>query len=342
MRLSLIIALSLSFLFLGCNDENKTKKELEFGKEIRSIAIDHNNNVWFVTELGLENLSGNSRNIFQITNIPETSINLISIKREQSLSILYITTDMGVLEIDLDNQLLGKITLVDTISAPNLLSNNISHFDTDSSGLKWYGTIKGVNANQNGKWLTNNYSNRYNQKYWENNTIQCLTFSNQTGYCYVGTSLSGVARFKIKTDAVTGASEYSAWGPILMPSDNVKSVFVDLDGNQWIGTDNGIAFHDGKSSTEEGWGDVIDTSSTPLLGNMVLAICQTPDKTMWFGTTNGLSAMKSDSTWLKFTTNEGMTSNQVLSLAVDINGKVWAGTDNGLNMINGTNIIRYH
>ena len=65
--------------------------------------------------------------------------------------------------------------------------------------------------------------------------------------------VGGVLRYyKNDVDAVSGASEYAIWGPILMPSDTVYSVHIAADGAQWIGTAKGVGKHTG-NNTLDGW-----------------------------------------------------------------------------------------
>ena len=59
------------------------------------------------------------------------------------------------------------------------------------------------------------------------------------------------------------------WGPIIIPSDNVLSVFVGKNGAKWFGTDMGVAMHTG-SNTLENWS--VYTMEEGLINDIVQSI----------------------------------------------------------------------
>ncbi len=130
-------------------------------------------------------------------------------------------------------------------------------------------------------------------------------------------------------DAVSGASEYAEWGPILMPSDNVYNIHITPDGTQWFGTDKGVARHIGYN-TLEGWS--VFTTEEGLADNFVQAINSDSKGNLYFGTRNGLSVFDGNR-WATFKTEQGLASNNILTIAVDRNDRIWVGTDNGVTSL---------
>jgi len=151
---------------------------------------------------------------------------------------------------------------------------------------------------------------------------------------YIGTKGAGVARvYKNDVDGISGASVYAQWGPIIIPSDNVLSVFIEKNGAKWFGTDMGIAKHSG-SNTLENW--VVYTTAEGLVNDYVQSITADQEGHLWFGTQGGISVFDGNS-FTTYTKENGLNSNNIMCLIVDINGVVWIGTDDGVNSFsNGT------
>jgi len=144
---------------------------------------------------------------------------------------------------------------------------------------------------------------------------------------YIGTAGAGVARvYKDNVDAISGASEYASWGPILMPSDKVYSIFIAPNGTQWIGTDSGVARHSGYNTLEK-W--TVFNTGNGLVNNFVQAICMDNSGSMWFGTRGGISVFDGSS-WKTYSEKDGLNSDNILCISVDRNGIVWLGTDDGV------------
>ena len=83
-----------------------------------------------------------------------------------------------------------------------------------------------------------------------------------------------------------------------------------------------------------------NTESHEILSDVVLAAYVSPDNTEWFGTTQGLSTHKGESTysgWTNYKTADGLADNVVLSIARGTNGTFWIGTEKGLSRFDGMN-----
>jgi ligand-binding sensor domain-containing protein len=132
--------------------------------------------------------------------------------------------------------------------------------------------------------------------------------------------------YRDDVDAISGASEYAAWGPILMPSDNVTCIHVSADGTQWIGTDKGVAKHTGHN-TLEGW--YVITKEDGLADDYIQAIDSDSRGNVYVGTRNGLSVFDGE-TWRSYNADSGLSGNNVLTVAIAKNDVVWIGTDNGV------------
>ena len=143
--------------------------------------------------------------------------------------------------------------------------------------------------------------------------------------------------YKNEVDAVSGASEFAIWGPILMPSDSVLSVHITPDGAQWIGTNSGAAKHVGHNALE-GW-TIFDTG-TGLADNNIQAIGSDSNGKLYFGTKNGLSVFDGTNV-TNYGVKDGLVSNNILTIAVDKNNVVWLGTDNGVTYLKNGEFVSY-
>ena len=155
---------------------------------------------------------------------------------------------------------------------------------------------------------------------------------------YAATDGGGVARvFKNNVDAISGASVYAEWGPILMPSDKVYSLCIAPDGTQWFGTDKGVARHIGTNTLEK-W--TVFNSRNGLVDNFVQSISRDKKGKIWFGTKGGISVFDGTA-WTSFTEKDGLNSNNVRCITVDRDDIVWLGTDKGVNSFNNGKFTSY-
>ncbi len=133
-----------------------------------------------------------------------------------------------------------------------------------------------------------------------------------------------------------------------IPGSNVFSIAQDLDGEVWIGTDEGIAIFYSPST--------ILTSSDydavrPLVNfdgyvqylletETVTAIAVDGDNRKWIGTDrSGIFLLSQDGTEqiYHFTEeNSPLFSNQIIDIVIDANGEVFVGTSNGIIAYKGT------
>jgi ligand-binding sensor domain-containing protein len=138
-------------------------------------------------------------------------------------------------------------------------------------------------------------------------------------------------------DAISGASVYAQWGPILLPSDKIYSVFIEPNGTKWFGTDKGISRHSG-NNTLKNW--KVFTKKDGLIDNLVQSIAADKSGQIWIGTKSGVSVFNG-SVWSSFTKDNGLNSNNILCITVDKVGTVWFGTDDGVSSYENGGFINY-
>jgi signal transduction histidine kinase len=107
-----------------------------------------------------------------------------------------------------------------------------------------------------------------------------------------------------------------------LSDDDVRSIYEDVDGLLWIGTNGGLSsIEDGKLT--------IYTTKDGLSSNQIRAIYKSRDGSLWIGTENeGLNRFKNG----KFTIyaiKDGLSSNKVRAIYEDKKGNLWIGTKGG-------------
>jgi ligand-binding sensor domain-containing protein len=307
-------------------------------KKFYSSAIGEDNSVWFLTESGIVCFDGSKWTLLNQNNkVAATGLKSLMFDLSSNGPELWVATSKGASVASLP---FSATSTVSTYYPDNskIVSENVLAIAAGKKDLRWFGTDKGISAIKNKKWLTNSYENNYPGIIFQDYTITSMSTSMDGDSLYVGTIGGGVFRvFRNEVDAVSGASEYAAWGPILMPSDTVYSVHIAADGVQWIGTKRGAARHTGYK-TLEGWS--VFTTVEGLADDLVQAINSDSKGNIYFGTSNGLS--KFDGTkWTTYKTGNGLASNNILTIAVDKKDGIWIGTDNGVTSIKNGSFTIY-
>lgn len=296
-------------------------------KRFYASAIDEKNTAWFLTDQGIVSYDNTKWTLHNKNRkVIPTGLRDLVYDNSSYGPELWIATQQGatVASIPVDARS-GATTYYPGNS--KIMSENVLAVAVGKKGLRWFGTDKGISAFMEKRWLENDYARMYPDGFFSDYPITVLKTNPSGNLLYIGTRGGGVFRvYRNDVDAVSGASEYAAWGPILMPSDTVLSIHISGDGTQWFGTDKGVAKHTG-NETLEGW--FVINEETGLANDVVQSINSDSKGNTYFGTRNGLSVFDGTN-WKTFRTEDGLSGNNVLTLAVDKNGVVYIGTDNGV------------
>jgi ligand-binding sensor domain-containing protein len=297
-------------------------------KKFYSSTVDQDNTIWFLTESGIVSFDGTKWTLHNKNRkVATTGLKSLVYDFSSYGPELWIATQQGATVASTPVDAKSGAT---TYYADNskILSENVLAVAVGKKEMRWFGTDKGISAFKSKKWLTNSYSRSIPEGTFQDYPITSLATSIDGDSLYIGTLGAGVLRvFRNDVDGVSGASDYAAWGPILMPSDTVYSVHVTADGTQWIGTRRGVAKHTGYK-TLEGW--IIFTSEQGLADDFVQAISSDSKGKIYFGTKKGLSVLDGEK-WSSYKSEDGLASNNILTIAVDKTDCVWLGTDNGVS-----------
>ncbi len=337
---SLTAAVMLAAVFtmsISLPENNATSKTGSFYQEVlpartfSSLKIDAGNTKWFLTEKGLVSFDGVNWKLHNATGkLAPENIKGFALESGNGELSFWIASPEGVIVMAIPAEG-GKEPVVYKAENSSISSNNVLSVAAGKGSVRWIGTDKGIAGLKNDKWLTPDYDVLYPDPMFKDFPITTMATSPDGDSLYVGTVGAGVTRVQRNdVDAITGASSYAYWGPIIIPSDNVYSIYISADGmKQWFGTDGGVGLHIG-GSTLDNWEAY--TIEEGLVDDFVQAITEAKDGKMWFGTKGGISVFDFDaSEWTTYTTENGLLSNNILCLGTDKDGVIWIGTDSGVN-----------
>ena len=296
-------------------------------KVFRSVVVDNDNTKWFVSEQGIVSFDGEKWVLHNKNQkVATQDLNDVAYEVSQKGPRLWIASNKGAtgttLPFDAETDVISYL-----IGNTPILSDSVKRVAAGKSPLRWFGTAKGVSAQSGEKWLKPDYDDYYPVELFRDYAITSMATNPGGDSLYVATKGAGVARMmRNDVDGISGASVYAQWGPILLPSDNIYSVFIESNGTKWFGTDKGIARHIG-NNTLQNW--KVYTIKDGLIDNFVQSIASDKTGQIWVGTKSGVS-IYNGSAWSSFTKDAGLNSNNILCIAVDQSGTVWLGTDDGV------------
>ncbi len=307
-------------------------------KKFYSSTVDDNNVVWFLTETGIVSFDGEKWSVHNNnSNIEGKEIKDLEYDLTENGNGLWIASSDGAMLVQSP---INTNSETKSFSPDNseIVGKDVLGVTVSKKGMRWFATDKGISAYKDDKWFENKYMDLYPDDIFQYFPYSTLATSNNGDTLYVGTLGGGVMRYyKDDVDAISGASEYAVWGPILIPSDSIFSVYISPDGTQWMGTDMGVGKHSG-FNTLEGW-KILDTT-TGLAHDKVQAINSDSKGKMYFGTKGGLSILDGEN-WTTLKVEDGLVSNNILTIAIDNNDVVWLGTDNGVSCLKDGEITSY-
>lgn len=345
--IKLFLVVGLFFLILATSPESNGQSSNNikpFGngiaaKKFYSSTVDSKNVVWFLTESGIVSYNGNTWSLHNQNpqlNAAESKHLLATTAAEGDE--IWVATQSGA---NIFASPVDKNSSIKNFTTANskIVGNKVVSIAGGQMNIRWIVSENGVAALYNNNWIKNDYAERYPEDIFQYYPISSSAANPKGDTLYVGTLGGGVMRFfkDQQLDAVSGASEFAVWGPILIPSDTVFCVHISADGTQWMGTNKGAAKHVG-NNTLEGW-FAFDTKSG-LVDNQVQAVQTDSKGNIYFGTPKGLSVL-SGKQWTTYTLGNGLVSNNILTIVIDREDNAWLGTDNGVSCLKNGSIISF-
>jgi len=231
-------------------------------------------------------------------------------------------------------------------------SRNISSVCTDKTGYIWAGAWEGGlnRLDPETGTITQFYHDPGNKKSLSHNIIMRL-YCDSEGNIWVGTWGGGLNRItppspvnnsKIKpafNDYIFSRYQHNETDQYSLSGNSIYSIFEDLTGSIWIGTDwSGISKFDNSTSKFRHFYKKDDTPNS-LINNVIHALFIDKQGKLWVGTQEGLNVYNKQKDIFKAFQQEPYNSsslsfNQVRSIIEDREGNIWIGTMKGLNKYN--------
>lgn len=300
------------------------------GNNVRSIYIDHMQNIWIGTNLGLA-LFDESQGKFRTFKSQESSTHTLAGDNihqitETSNHALWIASDIGgisVLDLDKYKNLRTEPLSFQQITKENsgLSSNNTRRIIQDSFGNIWIGCYNtGINFIPQGKrdflTLTN-----MGLPFLNTSGIYC----DHQGYLWIGQD-NIISQYQYgKSINHWNFSKY-----LFNSSAFVYSFEEDHLGNIWFGTNDNGALKFNPHTQQF-------THYLCIEGLDVHAFHEDKNGTMWIGSEDGLYTIKDGIEHIESTMNRQMGKNNICiySIQEDEYGQLWIGTlGNGLYIFN--------
>jgi len=274
------------------------------GKKINCIAARPSGGLW----VGLENgglvfYDGKSLKQHALPTwvASATTVRAFSMLPDDTL---LMATNRGCGILQADNEIKS---IPDTVEA--LFINK------GTRGRIWIGTSeRGVFCWENGSLI------ELPDKALKKNYIQSVA-EDSRGFLWVSTANSGLHCYDRELAPVSLPS-----GPI-----STTALLVDSHDVVWVGTAG-----QGLMRYKDGGVPTFFCKSDGLAGDRIVSLAETPDGSLWVGTTDGLTQL-SDVKFPTYSKAEGLVTDGALAVGATRDGGVWVGTSNGVSFIkNGT------
>ena len=277
------------------------------GDEVHCSFLDHSGHLWFGTPgYGVSRFDGKTFTTFSTAHgLINNSVWNISQDKSENI---WFSTFGGISCFD------GK-KFTNYTTEQGLPFNDVVKMEEDELGKLWFATIGGGVSRFDGKTFTN---------YGEANGLTSkFVFSiekDKEGKLWFGTRGGGVFTIAHPTSDTIKFIEFA--GPQEWINDIVYCILEDSKGQIWFGTQyDGLYVYNGRSMKHF---TSADGTECPGINN----ILEDEQGTIWLATCKGFSRLI-DSTFIGYSTKNGLTSNAASSIVSDKSGYIWLSTEGG-------------
>ena len=312
--------------------ETKDKYSIS-SSSVRDVVLDSNGKLWVATDKGISKFDYEKEIFTNYNDEPYEKDSLIDEKTDCLLKdnsgLIWVGTYSGISVFDpVNNFYHFKSKMHDKNS---LSGNMVNGIYKDNDKVLWVGTNKnGLNI------ITEDEIKHLNPK---NSNLISYSIQDITGidnYVCVGTDrgLSIIEKYAVSnyTYNITNYTDKEG-----LPSNRIRSLFVDSKGYLWVGTNKGLAILDIKS------GQVLDI--TYILDKMgvddknVGAVYEDSNGNYYIGCFlhGGLIKINPDTKEYKVyrnnDDNDSISNNSIRYITEDLDGNILVGTSHGLNVL---------
>lgn len=316
--------------------------EVKENTRVSALLEDKSGSLWIGTESG---------ELIQLKNQFSDNRQLRYLNKDRRFSSLSTPTEIRTIMQDRKGNIWvgtfgNGIYLIDPVTLnvkgirrergnSNSLSNDFVHtiFET-SDGMIWIGTgAGGLN-----RYDPNNHSFLHYRHDPENpksvSTMEITAIiEDQEGFIWAGTSTKGLNRLNPRTGEVD-RFVHNIYDLKTLSSNRILNLLIDKNSNLWIGTfGGGINRWNPEDSSFTHF-----TTANGLPSNIINAIAEDNQGTLWLTTDKGLSAFDIEiSNFNNFDMNDGLQGNEFsigAAFVSKLNDNIYIGGTNGLNIFN--------
>lgn len=295
---------------------------------VETIFEDREYNLWFGTDLGLNQFRGERIQIFdEADQIPNNIVWSVACDRNGNV---WLGTNNGLAKMSFSYSFDGKIEtnhIKVYTEKDGLSSNAILSCYEDSKGNMWFGTaFNGVCMLPKGaeKFL------KYGISDGIPNEVVYSIAEDKNGFMWFGTK-GGATRF----DPNTGSSRNFTVADGLS-GNHVYRIFRDSKGLLWIGALGGsLCVYDGNSFKKF-------DETNGLNHKFVLCINEDRNGNIWFGCYGGGLFRYDGKTFKNYNTESGLNTESPFSIIVDKANNIWIGDNHGIDKFDVKQNRFYH
>jgi signal transduction histidine kinase/ligand-binding sensor domain-containing protein/DNA-binding response OmpR family regulator len=280
--------------------QSYTDKDGLPGNFILALAPDHQGNLWIGTDKGLAQLKAG-----KFVSRPEVSEEITSLAVAPDGAI-WAATAHSVYRVDKNFEKL------------ELPLNDPKSLYLDHQGNAWIGTAThGLYMFAKGK------INHYDPGPHFHPAAITALYQDRSESLWIGNSAGDVCRMQ--------SQEFDCLS--LSSSNAIEALYEDREGNLWVGTQTGgvVRLRDVKFTTYD--------SKMGVADDLVWSVYQSRDKSIWMGTTKGLSILRNGKIQ-SVRLGPNQSDNTVWVTSEDIDGTLWIGTENGLKLFRDGKVIK--
>ncbi len=220
-----------------------------------------------------------------------------------------------------------------------LADQEIYSLDQDKNGDIWVGSSTGFTRI--------NLKDKSYEKYSENSIgngelndciFKVLCYDD---YVLFGTLNSGLLKVNIETLELEKINSKNS----SLPSDNIRTIFIDDKGVLWLGTNSGLIKYDSK---KDSYISYVDKSydKYSIVDNDIYSIMQDKSGLIWVGTYAGVSMFEPENKIEHYkvdpSSNLSINENLIHGIYEDDEGLIWIGTNTkGINILDRENELIY-
>ncbi|MBI4947174.1 MAG: histidine kinase [Bacteroidetes bacterium] len=316
-----------------------TRKHGLAGDYINSLSTDKNGNLWIATTEGITIYDGKSfSSLTTKKGLPSNNISLIYADKSGNI---WMGTDSGVSKIAFENKIPQDKSFDNYSVVKGIYDSLITSITEDESGNIWFGTNSGVVkydgvnlktfTTQDG--LSDNHINSV-IKDEHSNDIWVGTFNglNKISLLSSGVSPSPSERVGVRRDEVSVETFHIA---DVQNGDKIGKLFVDEEGNLWLGTFNGLyRFRDPAFATY--------ASKDGLLNPMIFPIFRDRKNNLWIGAYEEGFYKYDGRNFRNYSEKDGLIGTQMNAGMEDKAGNIWMGTNKGVSIYDGKTFKNIH